>query len=179
MPASSLKRRSMAIFRACTWWISQSKSMRLEKTCGSLKAGRGSGCRPSARSSSSKSAGAKRRARLSRGKRKQSPNVRTPIPQKSCCSFGVRLSTSMGTWLRAAGRAARVSTGVECRARANQMAAIGVGALPKASALKPRWRSSRRNRANSPAKPPNSAKLPRTSITSASGATGTTIGVNW
>ncbi len=162
--------------------ISGSRSRRAAYLSDSAYAARGSCTRPVARSSSARASCPKRRANPSRGRRRHSPTVRTPmVPSVSMLRCGQRVHSSGSGASRAASSSRlRTNTGRDPSrpARANHSDASGVGVMAKRTDAPRAVVSSCSSRVHSWRAPPNSRRLPRTSSSTPSGGSRLTRGVN-
>ena len=120
--------------------------------------------------------GSKRRAKPSRGRRRQSPTVRTPIVASvSRLRSGQRVTDSGSVASRLAS-STRLRIIADCPARAIQSAASGVGVSDNETS-RPAARSSVHSWSQRRRTPPNSLRLPWISSNTASGGSRLTRGV--
>src|SRR6266700_3844480 len=176
-PASWTISRLAAKSRASAWVTSAESSIAALNRAGGMKKFRGSGSRPSARSSSSSNPCPKRRATPSRGNARSSPSVRTPIASSASSVPSPQCRTPTGSAANAASSPAIESMNSCFPASASQKAALGVEA-PASVALQPISASPRRRRSRSDSRPPKSFKLPETSSSTPSGNSIATPGEN-
>src|SRR6266516_1338036 len=176
-PASWTISRLAAKSSASAWVTSAGRSIAAPNRAGGTKKFRGSGSRPSARSSSASGPCPKRRATPSRGSARSSPSVRTPIASNAASVSSLQRRTSRGSAASSGSSSALSPMNFCFPAKASQKAARGVGA-PASTQLQPISANPRRRRSRSDSRPPKSFRLPETSSSTPSGNSSATPGVN-
>src|SRR5256886_2286592 len=161
-PASWTISRLAAKSSASAWVTSAGSESAATNRAGRTKKFRGSGSRPSARSSSASGPCPKRRATPSRGSARSSPSVRTPIASNTASVSSPQRRTSRGRAASAGSSSALSPMNFCLSTKASQKAARDVAA-PARTALQPISLSPRRRRSRSDSRPPKSFRLPETS----------------